>query len=64
MSKFRVSGTFCRDFVVEIEAKDMDDARDLAGQFGLGDFDATSYVETSIDDCILLDEEGEEVEDE
>lgn len=62
MPKFRVSGVFRRDFVVEVEAEDMDDACDLVGQFDLGDFDATSYVDTNIDDCIELNEEGNEIE--
>jgi hypothetical protein len=63
MSKrvFRVSGTFRRDFVVEVEAEDLDDACDLAAQFSLGDFDATSFVASSIDECIELDKEGNEI---
>jgi hypothetical protein len=59
--KFRVSGTFRRDFVVEVEAEDLDDACDLVGQFSLGNFDATSFVASSIDECIELDEEGNEI---
>lgn len=61
MPKFRVSGTFQRDFVVEVEADDADEACDIAEQMGLGDFDSTSYVETRVDDCLELDENGEEI---
>lgn len=61
MPKFRVSGVFRRDFVVEVEAENEDDACDLVGQFSLNDFDATSYVETTLDDCIEVDENGEEL---
>jgi hypothetical protein len=57
-----VSGTFRRDFVIEVEAEDTDDACDLVGQLSLNDFDATSYVESTIDDCIELDEEGDEID--
>jgi len=61
MPKFRVSGTFLRDFMVEVEAKSEDDACDLVRQMELHEFDATSYVETKLDECIELDENGEEV---
>jgi len=61
MPKFRVGGTWSVDFVVEVEAEDMDDAVDLVESFSPGDFDATTHVPTAVDEVIELASDGSEI---
>jgi len=62
MPKFRVTGDINTAYVIEVEAKDAQDARDLVGQFSRGDMDSTTD-ETYVETVTPLDEAGNEIEE-
>jgi len=62
MPMFRVTGDYRVAFIHTVEADSAEDAEDKVARLGVSQFDTTDSGEVETDDCVELDEDGNEIE--